>query len=203
MKFIPENIYHIYNEGNNKQVIFNCHDDYITFIKKIRTFLLPHLDFIAYCLMPNHFHFLVHTDDRCNILIKQGDLTIDPPTNGIRKLLSNYARIFNERYHRSGSLFRQKTKAKCLSDKTGFTIALEVNDYCFNCFNYIHQNPYKAGLVSFLEDWEYSSFNDYAGLRNGTICNKQLAIDHCSFNINTFKKESYFPISNDWVQRIF
>ena len=186
-----------------KKILFNCHDDYIIFIKKIRTCLLPHLDIIAYCLMPNHFHFLVHTDNRCNILVRQGNLTIDPATNGIRKLLSSYTRISNERYKQSGSLFRQKTKAKCLSHELEISAAsLNTNDYCFNCFNYIHQNPYRARLVSLLEDWEYSSFRDYAGIRNGTICNKELAIEYCSYNINTFRKESYCLIADDWKQKL-
>ena len=154
--------------------------------------------------MPNHFHFLLKTDDRCIAQIKQGGLYLDPATNGIRKLLSGYSRIFNTKYNKSGSLFRQKTKAKCLSEK--ITLAennLNINDYYLNCFHYIHQNPYKAGLISHIEDWEYSSFRDYAGLRNGTLCNKQLARDYCSYNIDTFTKESYNLIGEDWVQKIY
>jgi hypothetical protein len=62
--------------------------------------------------MPNHFHFLVHTNEYSSVLVKQGGLIIDTLTNGMRKLLSGYARVFNSKYERSGSLFRQKTKAK-------------------------------------------------------------------------------------------
>ena len=61
----------------------------------------------AFVIMPNHFHFLLNTDNRCSVQIKQGDLLIDPVTNGVRKLLSGYARIFNARYNQSSSLFRQ------------------------------------------------------------------------------------------------
>jgi len=45
------------------------------------------------------------------------------------------------------------------------------------CFHYIHQNPWKAGLVSKMENWKYSSFSDFAGFRDGTLCNKQLALE--------------------------
>jgi hypothetical protein len=47
--------------------------------------------------------------------------------------------------------------------------------YAATCFYYIHQNPLRAGIVDKIEDWHYSSYRDYAGLRNGTLCNQQLA----------------------------
>ena len=96
MKFIRDNLYHIYNQGNNQQQIFSCSEDYITFLREIRICISPHAEIIAYCLMPNHFHLLVYVDNRVDKVIKQGGLFIDPLTNGIRKLLSGYARIFNK-----------------------------------------------------------------------------------------------------------
>ena len=142
--------------------------------------------------MPNHFHFMIHTDERCNTKIKQGGIYIDPITNSIRKLLSGYARIFNNQYQQTGSVFRQKTKSKRLS-------AIEikpcsqylVQDYYVNCFHYIHQNPLVAKLTDKLEDWEFSSFKDYAGLRNGTLCQKELATLHCNYNTADFVEKSY------------
>jgi putative transposase len=192
MKFIAENLYHIYNQGNNCQQIFSCHEDYLTFLREIRICISPHTELIAYCLMPNHFHLMAYADERVNKEIRQGGLIIDPLTNGIRKQLSGYTKIFNKHYGFSGSLFRQKTKSKCLSDIAIHTgPKLSVKDYCVNCFHYIHQNPIKAGLVTKLEDSEYSSFKDYAGLRNGTLCNRDLAIKHCYYNQETFLADSY------------
>ncbi len=46
------------------------------------------------------------------------------------------------------------------------------------CFNYIHQNPVRAGLVKTEIEWEFSSAQDYAGLRNGTLVNKKVAQEH-------------------------
>ncbi|MDA3778747.1 MAG: hypothetical protein PF487_00705, partial [Bacteroidales bacterium] len=46
------------------------------------------------------------------------------------------------------------------------------------CFNYIHQNPVKAGLVKNAVDWEFSSAVDYAGLRDGKLVNKPLAKEY-------------------------
>jgi hypothetical protein len=109
--------------------------------------------------------------------------------------LSGYARVYNKLYNKSGSLFRQKTKVKCLSDVPSGS-AYSLQDYYFNCFHYIHQNPLRAGLVKRLEDWEFSSFKDYAGVRNGTLCNKELAKKYCSYHPETFIKTSYQIISS-------
>ena len=47
--------------------------------------------------------------------------------------------------------------------------------YATTCFYYIHQNPLRAGLVTDIADWHYSSYRDYAGLRNGTLMDKNIA----------------------------
>lgn len=64
MKYSPNTIYHIYNQGNNKQIIFPEERNYIFFLKKVRKHLLPCVDILAYCLMPNHFHFLIYTNEK-------------------------------------------------------------------------------------------------------------------------------------------
>ena len=38
---------------------------------------------------------------------------------------------------------------------------------------YIYQNPLLANHTTRLADWNFSSWPDYAGLRNGTLCNKE------------------------------
>lgn len=181
MKFAPGNLYHIYNQGNNKEQIFLCDEDYLIFIRLIRKLISPHAEILAYCLMPNHFHLMIYADERVQEEIKQGGIVIDPVTNGLRKLLSGYARIFNEKYNRSGSLFRQKTKAKNLSENLIIESASVIPDYYSECFNYIHRNPRAGGLVKDLKDWQYSSYPDFAGLRKGNLCNKKLALKYCCF----------------------
>jgi hypothetical protein len=114
--------------------------------------------------------------------------------------LSSYARIHNNQNKKTGSLFRQKTKSKCLS-------AIEIKpdskyliqDYYLNCFHYIHQNPLVANLTEKLEDWEFSSFQDYAGLRNGTICQKELAVKHCGYCPENFIEKSYELVNKKLV----
>lgn len=189
MNFQPKEIYHIYNQGNNRQNIFHDSEDYACFLKLTANTISKESDIIAYCLMPNHFHFMVSTKEECKPSKKIGNLYVDELTNAIRKLLSGYCRITNLRHGRSGSLFRQKTKSKLLS------VVQDPNhkptDYYFNCFHYIHQNPLRAGLVSKLEDWKYSSFGYYAGLNPDPLVNKAMAIKIGCYQPSGFLQESY------------
>jgi len=106
-------------------------------------------------------------------------MSIHPLVTNIAILLRSYAQAINNQEGRSGSLFQSKTKAKKLSDGRGF--------YGLTCFHYIHQNPVKAELVQHLKDWEFSSYRDYAGIRNGTLINKKMCFDGFSF-----KDKSHF-----------
>ena len=198
MHFTPNNIYHIYNQGNNRQTIFFNRQDYLIFMNLYKKLIHPNTDTIAWCLMPNHFHFMIKTDDRCSTILKQGGIFIDPVTNGFRKLLSSYARIFNNQNQQTGSIFRQKTKSKCLNDiiiKPGSEY--QIQDYFINCFHYIHQNPLVAKLATRMENWEFSSFRYYAGLRDVSLSNKGLAILHCEYNPESFIVKSYALIDKN------
>jgi putative transposase len=192
MNFSPDHIYHIYNQGNNRQKIFHEKEDYHVFLSLYKRAFPKICSTLAWCLMPNHFHFMIHTDKRCEEKKKQGGLLLDPITNNIRKLLSGYSRIFNKKYKRTGSLFRQKTKANRLSEsKLKLNTDMSDNESFITCFNYIHQNPIRAGLVTKLEDWEFSSFRDYAGLRNNELCARELAMLYCNYKEDNFLDDSY------------
>lgn len=171
MHLIEGEFYHIYNRGNNKQPIFFSHGNYLYFIKKIREQLFPVCDILAYCLMPNHFHLLIRANE--NSVKERSSFGGKPMQEFAYRtgvLLSSYSQAINKQQRTSGSLFQQKTKAKLLSeDNNGIIIS-----YLEQCFYYIHQNPLAANLVNDLNGWPYSSYLDYAGLRNGTLCNKEI-----------------------------
>ena len=175
MNFLPRNLYHIYNQGNNKELLFKEEVHYHYFLQLFQSYIIPHCETLAWCLMPNHFHFLIYTDNRVELVKKQGGLILDPVTNGFRKLLSAYAHEFNIKNNRSGALFRPKTKSKCLITDAQLINGINENDYSLNCFNYIHNNAYEAGLVTRHEDWKWSSYRFYAGLRKESLCNMELA----------------------------
>ncbi len=56
-------LYHIYNQGNNRQKIFFKKENYIFFLRKMKKYLLPYVDVVAWCLMPNHFHLMVFVNE--------------------------------------------------------------------------------------------------------------------------------------------
>lgn len=176
MKFLPENIYHIYNQGNNQENLFIQEVHFRYFLNLYKEYIYPHCETLAWCLINNHFHFLIYTDERCLDIRKQGGLVLDPITNGFRKLLSTYSHEFNKKNNRSGALFRPKTKSICLGDEVEKLKNYPTKqDYYLNVFNYIHNNPVEAGLVEKVEDWKWSSYRFYKGLRKNSICNKELA----------------------------
>ncbi|AFM05886.1 hypothetical protein Fleli_3567 [Bernardetia litoralis DSM 6794] len=196
MKIESEKLYHIYNQGNNQETVFLNREDYIFFLTKVREKVLPFCEIVNYCLMPNHFHFLVNTNDYSTEEIMLGKLTLTRLSNGFRLLTSQYATYFNHKYKRSGSLFRQKTKGKNLEDS-------EQGNYPFTCFHYIHQNPMKAKLCQKMEDWEFSSFKDYLGVRTGSLITKQTAYDLIDINEEYFYEESYQIIDDENIYEIY
>ncbi len=186
-------IYHIYNRGNNQQTIFFNQENYFYFLRKCHKYLKPVSEILAWCLMPNHFHFLIEITDRSLIPVKVGNIEIPSITNGFRLLQSSYAKGINKQLNRTGNLFQQKTKAKLTSAKENHsTIA----------FHYIHQNPFAAGLVTTPEEWAYSSLPDYAGLRNGTLCNRDKAYQLLDLTEIDFKAKAFEKIEEEQIKKI-
>src|SRR6056297_2901719 len=57
MHFEEDYTYHIYNRSN--ELIFTETDNYVYFLKKLRELILPYVNILAYCLLPNHFHLML------------------------------------------------------------------------------------------------------------------------------------------------
>ncbi|MCF8370627.1 MAG: hypothetical protein K9H64_03325 [Bacteroidales bacterium] len=221
---------HLYNQGNNKVPIFYKKANYIFFLEKVRKHLYPHCDILAWCLMPNHFHFLLTrataqsggtanqsgaTDNCSGATEKESDAPAVAPagaprpdkspfSHNLRIMLSSYTQAINRQQGRSGSLFRQNSKLKYLNNtgpifsKTNYGINMRI-DYAFKCFQYIHQNPWKAGLVAKMEDWEFSSFRDYMGIRKGTLINKEKAYEIVNFDREDFFGQSYIIVDSSGI----
>jgi putative transposase len=193
MQFQKGTLFHIYNRGNNRQTIFFERENYLYFLFKVRKYLLPHCEILSYCLMPNHFHLLIYADERTMQTVKIGNNDINVLSYGFQNLLSSYTKAINRKFERTGSLFTQNTKAKALAPVPDGYI----------CLKYIHQNPLKAGLVRDMNDWEFSSFQDYAGIRNGSLCNQTLANQLLSFDKVQYFKTAYEMVLEDDAKRLF
>ncbi len=201
MQFLSGHTYHIYNQGNNGQQLFFERENYVFFLKKVKKNIGKHAHILSWCLMPNHFHLLVQVkpeyegSNTGELITKIGALN-----RGIGILQSSYTQALNKKINRSGSMFRSRAKAKPLDEDIG-----KNDSYGINCFLYIHQNPVRAGLVTKLEDWEFSSYQDYAGLRNGTLCNKEIAKDLLKLpsGYSEFEKFSYQTIPKQFLRLTF
>ncbi len=199
MDITPESYYHVFNQGNNRRLLFDSDsDDYLLFIRLIREKVADHVGIVSYCLMPNHFHLMIKTDERCEKRVKIGHIESNPVSKGIQHLLSAYTRIKNKRQNCSGSLFRQRTHARRLDCSTGCVMNPEYRqDYLLNCFLYIHRNPLKSNLVDDLSKWPFSSYMEYAGLRNGSLVNKEIAL-----NLNIFDPKHFAAQCHDRQREI-
>ncbi len=196
MQFEKDQLYHIFNQGTNRQKIFFDQENYLFFLKKIRTYVLPYANVFAWCLMPNHFHLMVLVGEvSVGVALSDTDAVRQRTINdSIGIMLRSYTNAINKQQNRSGKLFREKTKAECISCTNEVTQSFYTsegitrvnfenleNQYPQQCFNYIHQNPVKAGLVTDATDWEFSSAQKYAGLREGTLVNMKRAREYIDY----------------------
>ena len=102
---------------------------------------------IAYCLLPNHYHFLVR---------QQGDY----PAGLIpQRIFNSYSKAYNRRYEHSGTLFEGRYQAVHVVKES------HLRQLC----RYIHANPLKHGVVDDLEKWPYSNYLEWIGLRPGEL----------------------------------
>lgn len=174
---ITKQIYHVFNRGIASQPIFYSIKDYQRFLQVLDyyRFLSPDIRFsfynrlnskekqnylekmkrtkpaqvqiYAYCLMPNHYHLLVKELEE----------------NGIRKFIGNlqnsYAKYFNKKRKRNGSLFQEMFKA----------VRIEDDEIFVHVVRYIHLNPLTSCIVeniTKLESYLFSSFPVYLGKIN-------------------------------------
>lgn len=133
--------YHIYNRGNNKEDLFPEEENYAYFLFLVSKYLLPIAHIYAYCLLKNHFHFLIQIKDETEI----DDKKLHQPFSN---LFNAYAKAINKKYGREGSLFRSNFKKIKIKDE----------NQLINTILYIHLNPVKHEFSSKFKDYKHSSF---------------------------------------------
>jgi len=111
---------------------------------------------IAYCLMPNHYHFLLRQDG----LQSAGWLP--------QRVFNSYTKAFNKRYGRTGTLLEGSYRA----------IHIDQESYLLHLCRYIHANPVRHGLVSDLAQWPYSNYLEWIGVRNEKLVDRAFAREH-------------------------
>ena len=165
----PTSIYHATEYGVNKQQVFEDEEDYIHFLNVLRRQTQPDVDaqgktfqprchVYAYCLMGNHVH----------LLLKEGSETIG---DIMKRIASSYVYHYNHKYGRVGHLFQERFKSQPVNDFSYFTTLLR----------YIHQNPLKAMLVDSIDEYEWSSWQEYNGTARQGFCSTQVVLGRIPF----------------------
>lgn len=149
--------YHIYNRGINGEKIFEEEENYLFFMKKVFEYLNEVCDLYAYCLMPNHFHFVIKIKSneelieffqrRNNKVNKSGLHSIQNlPSKQLSKFISCYTQTFNKVYNRHGPLLESPFKRK----------KLDSEKYLKNVVIYVHQNP--IDINADFRSYKFSSY---------------------------------------------
>lgn len=151
--------YHIYNRANGIEKIFVCIENYYFFLRKFSKFIVPVVDTFCYCLMPNHFHFLLKVKSEKELMeledyrnFKNKPLFV---SKQFSNLFSSYTQAFNKQQKRRGNLFTRPFKRKEILDDIYFR----------KLVHYIHHNPVEAGLCNNPTEWVHSSYNALISLK--------------------------------------
>ncbi|MDW7739276.1 MAG: transposase [Bacillota bacterium] len=132
-------IYHIIIRGLNRQVIFIDEKDNLRFLETLKRYKEEcGYKLYAYCLMGNHLHLLIH-------------IVEEPLEQVMRRVCGSFVYWYNKKYDRTGNLFQNRFRSEAVEDDSYFLTVLR----------YIHQNPYKAGIVMEHEEYIWSSYNSY------------------------------------------
>lgn len=163
VKFVNGEYYHVFNRGVGKMPIFLSSFDYRRFLKTAFFYQIDGskprfsnfnaaidkldeskkiVEIISYCLMPNHFHFLLRQE-------RGGGLV-----EFVRKLSNSFAKYFNTKNDRVGSLFQGEFKA----------VHVTSDEQLIHLSRYIHLNPLVGHIVFDISSYNWSSYLEYIGL---------------------------------------
>jgi putative transposase len=139
---LPDCYFHVFNRGNNGENLFFNRENYRYFLRKYQFFLGLYVNTYAYCLIGNHFHFLIKVKDKND---ENYHLKV---SHQFRRFFQSYALAINNQEGRSGSLFRKQFRR----------IAVNNMDYLRRLVFYIHFNPQKHQIVQDFRKYPYSSY---------------------------------------------
>ncbi|PSO45927.1 MAG: hypothetical protein BRC25_00345 [Parcubacteria group bacterium SW_6_46_9] len=199
----PDEVYHIYNRGNQKQTLFYTERDYIRMLFLMLMFQSPKrfrnikrrvnyfedgndfkidadkviknrfVELINFCIMPNHFHLTVN------------NLAKDGVPKYLHRIQNAYGRYFNTKRDKTGHVFQGPYKAKHISSDRQLR----------HLSAYVHKNPKE--MRSTYANYYWSSYQDYVdenrwgGLLTTSIILKGFDSkdDYCDFVDNSPAKD--------------
>lgn len=167
-----DKVYHVFNRTNNRELLFRTDGDREFFLKRYLLFISPFVNSYAYCLLPNHFHFMIKVKSLEDIAsyiesLKPANRTksqivfLASPLadrtackvleHQFLRLFTSYAIVFNDRHKRKGNLFHRPFKRLEVQNEDHFT----------HLIYYIHSNPKKHKITSDFANYSWSSFRAF------------------------------------------
>src|SRR5438309_2234837 len=131
-------VYHALNRAVARLPLFQKPADYAAFERVLAEAQAEHpIRLLGYCLMPNHWHFVLWPE-------RDGELTAF-----LRWLTHTHSMRWHAHYHTSGTghLYQGRFKA----------FPVEEDEHLYTLLRYVERNPLRAGLVARAEDWRWSS----------------------------------------------
>jgi len=153
----PGRFYHFFNRGAHRISVFREPDNYLFVLRRIKSYSRElGLSVIAYCLMPNHYHWLIRQDrERPAGLLPQ-------------RVFNSYSKAYNKTYQHSGTLFEDNYHV----------VPILSESHLLHLCRYIHGNPAKDGMATHPEEWPYSNYPEWIGLRDGTLVDRDFVGAH-------------------------
>jgi putative transposase len=132
-------VYHILNRGNFKKVVFHTAYDYRSFLKLMEDGKKNYaIDIFAYCLMPNHFHFVVRPR------------IADHLSKWMHGLMNTHVQRFRIYYQTTGHIWQDRYK----------NFIIQQDEHLLTVLRYVERNPVRANLVPSAIDWPWSSVKE-------------------------------------------
>lgn len=147
-KYLDDHIYHVYNRGAHKMPLFASPDHY----RRLLSIFIKYRDrykvsFLAYCLMPNHYHLILRQEEAGSI------------SGFLKTVFNTFTQTINALTGHSGTLFQGQSQGKAVEDE----------DYLVHLIRYVHLNPVTAHLVRHPEEWKFSDCGEWMGLKDATL----------------------------------
>jgi putative transposase len=194
--FLPNHTYHVYNHAIGKSNLFFEPDNYEYFLDLYKKHIFPFTRLFAFCLMPNHFHFVLKIGNAELIeeFIKSNEYKLtakkfDNPNNLICHLFGNlfnaYAKGINKRYNRKGSLFVASVRRKMVLEE----------DYLRQLIIYVNLNPLHHEVAQEIEEWPHSSIRH--------ILHKNSFVVDYPISLSFFNSaEEFIKLHQDYLDKI-
>ena len=184
-RFEEGEFYHVYNRTVDRKLMFKNEENNHFFLKKFHFYLDEVLTIYAYCLLNNHFHFLIKICDNLDKYRIENNIYSTSSAHEIvsrqlRKFFQCYALSFNKQHDRCGTLFQTPFKR----------VRVKNNPYLIYLIYYIHSNAQKHELVDDFKHWNWSSYNNI--LEDNTPVNQEIIQwfgekkDYINFHTNHF-----------------